>query len=222
MPSRGGHYPERTSLAAWTGGDRTFTTGAMTTRWPTKAEVASAATIVDWTGSNEAMCSSACGYVARDRCRVSDPAGIRRHRVSASRLLVPQTGRLVPPDPANKQQPSGAEATSDQRRTATGVWRWRREASVLPARRARAAAEEVAAAAAAAAAAEAVARTSGCGLARKPTRARVKRRPVATMSRCDAVTTRPSLVRNEIRRENSSTRRYYVQMHQSLVAIRSS
>jgi hypothetical protein len=61
---RGGHYLERTSLAPGTGGERTFTTGATTTRWPTKAEVASAATIFDWTGSNEAVCSSACGYVA--------------------------------------------------------------------------------------------------------------------------------------------------------------
>ena len=60
----GGHYLERTSLAPGTGGERTFTTGATTTRWPTKAEVASAATIFDWTGSNEAVCSSACGYVA--------------------------------------------------------------------------------------------------------------------------------------------------------------
>ena len=59
------------------GGDRTFTTGATTTRWPTKAEVASAATMFyGRTGSNEAGVLCSCGYDRRwVKNSISGPAG---------------------------------------------------------------------------------------------------------------------------------------------------
>ena len=89
---RGGHYLERTSLAPGTGGERTFTTGATTTRWPTKAEVASAATIFDWTGSNEAVCSSACGYVATIASGPAIQLEPRRYRAESADRVPERTG----------------------------------------------------------------------------------------------------------------------------------
>ena len=89
---RGGHYLERTSLAPGTGGERTFTTGATTTRWPTKAEVASAATIFDWTGSNEAVCSSACGYVATIASGPAIQLEPRRYRAESADRVPQRTG----------------------------------------------------------------------------------------------------------------------------------
>ena len=149
---RGGHYLERTSLAPGMGGERTFTTGATATRWPTKAEVASAATIFDWTGSNEAVCSSACGYVATIESGPAIQLEPRRYRTESADRVPQRTGSARSCEETTTEC---AEATSDQRRAATGVWRWRREGSILPARRVRAAAVEAVAAVAAAAAAAA-------------------------------------------------------------------
>ena len=68
------------------GGDRTFTTGATTTRWPTKAEVASAATMFyGRTGSNEAGVLCSCGYDRRKS--ISGPAGPRYRAFDRYRVM---------------------------------------------------------------------------------------------------------------------------------------
>ena len=171
---RGGHYLERTSLAPGMGGERTFTTGATATRWPTKAEVASAATIFDWTGSNEAVCSSACGYVATIASGPAIQLEPRRYRTESADRVPQRTGSARSCEETTTEC---AEATSDQRRAATGVWRWRREGSILPARRVRAAAVEAAVAAAAAAAAAAAGEAGATAIRAAARRLRARAMP---------------------------------------------